>query len=188
MLNLFRHAGVYIVQPVVAGKNLFPCQKLEIPVVLQSVLDGHVLRACRISSGGVIVKECFRFREDSVVEHAEVAFCRHPVAVRCLLVEHQAIRTVARINEAESLVGDDIRHITFFSHSYTVFQKFRRIIISLFFLSGHDAPIVESFRFGDQMPLTYDSRPVSGLLKQLRKCLLRTVETAGIVSKSVHMT
>ena len=55
-------------------------------------------------------------------------------------------------------------------------------------LTAKDAPMVETLRFTDKVPLADHGSLISGLLKKLWKCLLVTVESAGIIGKAVLVT
>ena len=115
---------------------------------------------------------------------------RHPVPVRGLVMEHheERLRRIPVIDEVESLVRNDIRHISLFRDMAAVFVEVRVVIVSLFLLSGKYAPEIEALRFRNQVPLPYHGCLVSGLLQELRKSLLVSVECAGIVGEPVHMT
>ena len=115
---------------------------------------------------------------------------RHPVPVRGLVMEHheERLRRIPVIDEVESLVRNDICHVSLFRDMAAVFVEVRVVIVSLFLLSGKYAPEIEALRFRNQVPLPYHGCLVSGLLQELRKSLLVSVECAGIVGEPVHMT
>ena len=152
--------------------------------------NGHVLAARSSSSSLIVIEEGCRFREGDVVEHAQMAWCRHPVAVRRLLVEHEHERTIVAclIYECKRLVCYHVGDIALLCDRHSVFHEFRCVVVSLLFLSADDAPEIKALRLGNQMPLTHDACRVACLLEELRKGLLRAVKLGCIVGKSVHVT
>ena len=79
----------------------------------------------------------------------------------------------------------NIGSIAFPLYPFTIFNKFRIIIIPL---SYQDVPIIKSGRFRYQMPFTDHSSLIAISLKQFRKSLLTTVKCGGIIRKSIGMT
>ena len=153
------------------------------------MFDGHVLLAGCSAASLVVVEQAGGFRECGIVEDAQVARSRHPVAVRRFLMIHHAERfaLVPAFEEFDGLVCDDVRGIPFLYDMFAVFPEIGVVIIALFVLAAQDAPVVEALRFADKMPFANHGRLVAGLLEQFRECLLVAVEGACIIRKAVFV-
>ena len=151
------------------------------------MFDGHVLLAGCSAASLVVVEQAGGFRECGIVEDAQVARSRHPVAVRRFLMIHHAERLVlvATFEEFNGFISNNIRGVSFFYNMLPVFPKIRIVIVTLFVLAAKDAPMIESLRFTDKMPFTNYCSLISGLLKQFGECLLISVERTGVIGKTI---
>ena len=191
VLYFGRHTFVHTVKTVGSiFQHFFTSQQFEIPVVSQSMFDRHILFTSRSSTSFVVVEQVGRFGKGSIVEDTQIAGSRHPVAVRCFLMIHHAERfaLVAAFEEFDGFICDNVCCISFFNDMFTVFPEVRIVIVALFMLTAKDAPMVETLRLTDKVPLADHGSLISGLLKKLWKCLLVTVESAGIIGKAVLVT
>ena len=146
----------------------------------------HLLR-CRGHSSVVIVVEILGQREIPVAEKPEVAGIGHPCPVRCLVVQQQAERLLLVAYTVEPLyckVGGYVGGIALAAHCVAIVYECGVIVVALPY---QYIPVVEAGRFGNKMPFANDGCLVAALLQQFGECLLRTVETAGIVSESVSV-
>ena len=91
----------------------------------------------RCTSARIVVKQVFRLREDAVVVYAQVLRGRHPVAVRCLVVHHQAERfaPVAGVKVFYGLAGDDFGDIALFGDFLAHLLELGVVIVALFLLA-----------------------------------------------------
>ena len=66
------------------------------------------------------------------------------------------------IQPVDSQIGRYIGGVSFYLFLLTIIDEMRVVIISL---SDQNIPVIESGRFGSQMPFTDDSSLITGLLK-----------------------
>ena len=189
-LNIFRHTFIDFIQAVgCIAKHFISCKQLQIPIISKCLFKTHILLLRSASTSLIVIKESGRFREYHIVKQSQVVRCRHPVTVRSLMMEHQTERFVLiqSVNVFYSLIGYDVCHISFLNDMFTVLIEIRIIIITLFFLSGEDTPVIKSFRFGYKMPFTYNTCLVTCIMKKADKCRLIGIESARIISKPVYV-
>ena len=148
-LHILRHPEIDLGEAVGRlGKHFLAGEELEVPVFGEGLLQAHILTVGRCTSARIVVKQVFRLREDAVVVYAQVLRGRHPVAVRCLVVHHQAERfaPVAGIEVFYGLAGDDFGDIALFGDFLSHLLELGVVIVALFLLAGKHAPEIEALR------------------------------------------
>ncbi len=114
-------------------------------------------------------------RDVVIVVHLGVLAVRLPLAVRRLVVVHQAERLIllAVLDEVQCLVGDDVGHVTLDRRALAVGDEDRIEVPSL---SDQYRPLIEASRVGYQVPFANDAGLIARIVKQLDEGLLAAVE------------
>ena len=130
----------------------------------------------------VIVVEVGRIFKRAVLVKLEIAGVRKPVAVYCLVVNHEAERFFGVsfvLKPVKAPVGDYVGEVTVMLHGVAV--HFYEIRVPVVALSGKHRPFVEALRQTLKMPFTEDGGLVALFLKIFRESGLVAVEYAVFV-------
>ena len=165
---------------------IFLIRHLQVIDEIHILDNAHLLFGCGNTSF-IFVIERFGNRINNIFIQIQVAGIWHPSTMGGFVMEQKAERFVfiaLVIQPVQGQVRRDVCCITFDLFFLAVIDKVRIIIISL---SSQNIPIIETGRIGCQVPLSDNSGLITGLLQQLRECLLATVKTFCIVGKAILM-
>ena len=150
-------------------------RKLQV-IVGKRIGKSHLVVFQRRFTRCIVVPECFRQRERSVLVLLAQVGTRLERTMRSLVLTHHEERLVlgSVFNEFYRLVGNQIGSISAFIARSAVFGVHYRVIVLS--LSGEYLPVVETCGIGREMPFAYHGCGIARLLQQFRERLLAAVE------------
>ena len=144
--------------------------------------DAHLLLLERLGSIGIGVEEGLGFGYSHAVEEGQVPRRRSPVSVWRLLLAHEnegPLIAGGRFEPFDGKVGHDVGHIPGALDQRTVHPDEMRVIIVA--LAGEDFPVIESPGRRLQVPFADQCGDITGILEELRKSHLATVEAGCVI-------
>ena len=143
---------------------------------LYNPYNSHLVVFQRRFTRCIVVPECFRQRERSVLVLLAQVGTRPERAMRSLVLAHHEERLVlwSVFNEFYRLVGNQIGSISAFIARSAVFGVHYRVIVLS--LSGEYLPVIETCGIGREMSFAYHGCGIARLLQQFRERLLAAVE------------
>ena len=160
---------------------------LQVIHQIHILYNAHFLLGCR-NSAFIFIIEVLWHRISYIIIQVKVTKIRHPGTMRRLMMNKKTewfTLVPDAVHPIYCQICHNIGSIAFPLYPFTIFNKFRIIIIPL---SYQDVPIIKSGRFRYQMPFTDHSSLIAISLKQFRESLLVTVKCGGIIRKSIGMT
>ena len=164
---------------------------LEVLLPAHVLSDAHLLGAHSLAACGVVVVECLRHRELHVVVLSEVLDVGLPVAVRSLVVQHEAerLRLVAMVHKVDGMVGREVGAVAFLNDVFAVGGVGATILrVPVLSLVVVDVVIVESLRVASHVPLADDGSLIACILQQFGEECARCVDALAQLALSILMT